>query len=198
MNHGRAQQAVTLCVVHDGKTSQHSNRESDPHWWVGFAARATTPPCSQRSDASLAIKGCSVIIKSSIFNSELKSKAYNNRGNAFDLLGKPDKAIDDYSKAIELIPHYSSALFNRGHSLFQLGRIDSAILDLNRVISLKPELAVAYKFRGDAYQEHGRLNLALKTTIRPWPSTQILQKLTLIEEFFTKRWGKRKKQFQII
>lgn len=136
------------------------SRENPPlHHSSMFEAIAD---CSQRSDAPLAIKGCSAIIKSTLLNSELQSKAYNNRGNAFYLLGKTDKAINDYSKAIELNPHYSSALFNRGHSLIKLGKFGSAIHDFSHVIKLKPDFAIAFKFRGDAYQGHRKFKLALK------------------------------------
>ena len=40
--------------------------------------------------------------------------AYNNRGAAFHMQGKHDKAIKDFTTAIDLEPNFSLAYNNRG------------------------------------------------------------------------------------
>jgi tetratricopeptide (TPR) repeat protein len=63
-----------------------------------------------------------------------------------------DKAIAEYTKAIEIEQNEILAYFNRG-TIYQYKRdYDSAILDFTKIINIKPENAFAYKIRGDVYK----------------------------------------------
>ena len=55
--------------------------------------------------------------------------AYNNRGNVYSNLGEHHKAIDDYTKAIELDPQGAYAYKNRGLAYKNLGEHQKAIDD---------------------------------------------------------------------
>ena len=46
----------------------------------------------------------------------MNAEAYYNRGIAYGDKGEYDKAIEDYSKAIELNPEYAEAYNNRGNA----------------------------------------------------------------------------------
>jgi len=79
--------------------------------------------------------------------------AYNNRGNAYTDTEDPDRAIADYTKAIELASGdcLPCAYSNRGHLYEDKGAYDMAVADLNEAIRLKPDFADAYDARGHAY-----------------------------------------------
>ena len=146
---------ILLPVISDASESS-GDRAEDHHSIVRAIAE-----CSQRGDAELAIEGCTVIIRSTLLNAELMAKAYNNRGNAYDLKGQLDHSIIDYTKAIELSPHYANAYFNRGYSYARKNKFDLAIADFDKTIVLKPNLALAYNSRGYVYEQKGQLDSAL-------------------------------------
>lgn len=81
-------------------------------------------------------------------NSEV---GYYNRGNAYITLGQTDKAIQDFSQAIELYPQHLDAYNNRGGAYLSLGNYTHAIEDFNVVIDIKPDDADLYNNRGNAY-----------------------------------------------
>ena len=86
---------------------------------------------------------------------------YNNRGDAYRILGKIDEAINDFSKAIELKPDYAKPYVNRGLAHISKGDFDKAITDLNTAVKLQPELAEAYNNRGIAYAKKRDVNKAI-------------------------------------
>lgn len=83
------------------------------------------------------------------------SEAYNNRGEAFEKSGQPDRALEDYSKAIAINPKDDVAYLNRGAIMFERGNYDLAIADFSKTISLAPDAAHAYNNRGAAYLKLG-------------------------------------------
>lgn len=74
--------------------------------------------------------------------------AYNNRGSLYIneyveniFVDNPrmktvyrQKALEDFSKAIMLVPNYESALMNRAVLLFNLGKVDEAVADFGKVL----------------------------------------------------------------
>jgi hypothetical protein len=77
--------------------------------------------------------------------------AFNNRGSAFYKKGLPDKAIEDFDKAIALDPSYYEAYNNRGTVFLKLGLFDKAIADFDKTISINPGRAAPYVNRGKVY-----------------------------------------------
>ena len=73
------------------------------------------------------------------------------KGAAFNLKGKWDDAIDEYTKAIEINPNFTMALNYRGIAYLNKGQHDKAISDCNTAIKLNPRLAMAYNNRGVSY-----------------------------------------------
>ncbi len=84
--------------------------------------------------------------------SEIENNAefYYNRGIDRFERGDYDKAISDYSKAIEINPRFAMAYANRGGAYLNKGLYDQAISDSNKAIELNPKLAMAYNNRGGA------------------------------------------------
>ena len=73
-------------------------------------------------------------------------------GNFYMELKQWDKAIADYSKAIELDPKNAWALSNRANIYSQLKQWDKAIADYTKAIELDPKNAWAVFNRANIYQ----------------------------------------------
>jgi len=83
------------------------------------------------------------------------AKLYNSRGKAYakegDDTGNSDydnKAIEDYTIAIQLDPNYMEPYYNRGMTFFNIGDENNAIEDLTKAIQLDPNDADIYYARG--------------------------------------------------
>ena len=87
--------------------------------------------------------------------------AYYSRGIEYGDLGQWDKAIDDYSTAIEIDPKFSDAYSSRGIEYGDLGQWDKAIDDYNRSIEIDPKIPMTYSDCGIAYGNLGQWNKAI-------------------------------------
>ena len=72
-----------------------------------------------------------------------------------------NKAIEAYSRSIELYPHNPATYNNRGVAYYIKGDYERVIIDYTKVIELKPDDAKAYYNRGKIYQEKGDIDLAI-------------------------------------
>jgi tetratricopeptide (TPR) repeat protein len=70
--------------------------------------------------------------------------ARTKQGLAHYKQGEFEKAIADYTKAIELDPAYAVAYNNRGIVYHDQGELDKAIADVTKLIELDPAYARAY------------------------------------------------------
>jgi Flp pilus assembly protein TadD len=75
----------------------------------------------------------------------------SNRGAAYSHLEQWDKAIADYSRAIEFYPEFPEAYYNRANAYGNLGQWDKAITDFSRAIRIDPKFTKAYYNRGNLY-----------------------------------------------
>ena len=82
------------------------------------------------------------------------------RGNRYSRNGAYDRAISDYTAAIELDGALADAYFNRGVSYYELARYDDAIADLTRAIELAPDDDNFYSRRALAYLFNDQPELA--------------------------------------
>lgn len=83
---------------------------------------------------------------------------YLNEGNYFFKNGEYDRAIDRYSKAIELDPSGSwsfTSYYYRAFSYYYKGSYASAIRDFTTVIELSPKYDTPYIARGNCYALKG-------------------------------------------
>jgi tetratricopeptide (TPR) repeat protein len=87
--------------------------------------------------------------------------AYYSRGIEYGDLGQWDKAIDDYSIAIEIDPKFSDAYSNRGVAYGNLGLWDKAIDDYKRAIEIDPKISMTYSDCGIAYGNLGQWDKAI-------------------------------------
>ena len=79
-------------------------------------------------------RACSILIQ----NNSLNATAYINRGVAYADKHEYDRAITDYTKAIEIDPRDALAYFNRGNAYRDKGEYDRANADYTRAIEINP------------------------------------------------------------
>jgi protein O-mannosyl-transferase len=87
--------------------------------------------------------------------------AYNNRGVIFMNEKKFDKAIDDFSKAIQLNPNFIQAYQNRGIIYMNQNKYDLALSDINKTLENNPKDFNALNNRGTIYLNEKRNEEAL-------------------------------------
>lgn len=90
----------------------------------------------------------------------IRAQFYYSRGVSWYEKGEYDKAISDFTKAIELNPRYSDAYINRGVVYGKKGQFDHGIADCSRAIELNPKGGSAYFNRGVSYYNKGEYNKA--------------------------------------
>ena len=100
-----------------------------------------------------------------LFDAALKAGphfgAYYNRGQAFLEIGRPDRAVEDYTASLKMFPRYAMALNSRAAAWIALGRYDQAIQDCDALLQWTPGLASAYNNRANARCRKGRADQAL-------------------------------------
>ena len=76
-------------------------------------------------------------------------------------LNKPEKAFEDFNRAIEIDPGRANGYVGRANTLNTMGRYEDSLPDYNRAIEIDPELANAYANRGSAYSHLGQYKKAI-------------------------------------
>jgi protein O-mannosyl-transferase len=87
--------------------------------------------------------------------------AYWNRGLTYSLLRSHEKALDDYSKALSLMPGSVPVQERIAFELIQLGRFEECIAVCNNIISIDAGSVNAYYYRGIALNNLGKADEAL-------------------------------------
>lgn len=86
---------------------------------------------------------------------------YNDRGIAYASKGAYDRAIADFTKAIEIGPPMAQPFYNRGDLYRAKGDFDKAILDFNAALKLDPKYILAYINQGRTYRLKGEYDKAI-------------------------------------
>ena len=107
------------------------------------------------------INSCTSLINSGRLQGSRLAEAYNNRGLGHGSKSEKDRAIADFTKAIQLNPHYAEAFLNRGSAyevqgfLASIGSQDHgksyyvrAMADFEEAIRLDPNNPRAFAERG--------------------------------------------------
>jgi membrane associated rhomboid family serine protease len=103
------------------------------------------------------IRACTALIESSQERARDRAFAYNNRGDAWLAKGDNDRAIADYSEAIQLDPKKADYLNNRCWARAIAGRdLPLAITDCTEALQIAPNDANILDSRGFAYLRLGR------------------------------------------
>ncbi|NUW33005.1 tetratricopeptide repeat protein [Nonomuraea sp. SMC257] len=83
------------------------------------------------------------------------------RGEEHRLAGRHEAAIEEFTRAIDLVPGYTYALGSRGQALSAMGHIEAALADFDRAVELDPDLGWVYVERGRTLADAGRKQEAL-------------------------------------
>ncbi len=112
--------------------------EANPEYVGAYYYRA----CLYQQVGSLneAIADYAAIIGMEGIPEEFRANAYNNRGLAYFKQKLYDRAIDDFTHAIEMLPSQVNAYYNRGACRAQQGTLPLAQEDFIRELSLHPSL----------------------------------------------------------
>jgi tetratricopeptide (TPR) repeat protein len=92
---------------------------------------------------------------------DAESMKYFNLGFDYSDNGDREKAIEAYSKAIEIDPDFALAWSNRGIQYGYINEHELAIKDFTAAIELDPTLDAAYQNRGTSYTFIGEYDSAL-------------------------------------
>ena len=76
---------------------------------------------------------------------------YLDRGNRYSRNGVYHKAIEDYTKAIELDPKFAEAYYHRGCSWYEVDKFEDSISDLSKAIEINPSADHYYGQRALVY-----------------------------------------------
>lgn len=135
-------------------------------WWV-FDRVSTAPERARVAyEAGLRLLGPSDF-KGAIekFSDSISIRAtpaaYVERGNAYRNLNQHEKALEDWSRAIDLDSSSELAYSARGTHYRITGKNAEALVDLDRSLQIKPNVEAFYQ-RGQVYASQGRFEEALK------------------------------------
>jgi len=76
-------------------------------------------------------------------------------------LNKPEKALKDFNRAIEIDQTRADGFVGRANTLNTLGRCKESLKDYDIAIEIDPKLANAYVNRGSAYSHLGQYKKAI-------------------------------------
>jgi len=128
---------------------------ASPAWAGGLDDAQAGEAALDERNYDKAIRLFTKAIESGEVSPENLSKMYFNRGIAWENKGDLNKAIADYTKAIEINPNYAKAYNNRGLAWHNKDDYDKAIADFTRAIEIEPKYAKAYHSRGLAWDKKG-------------------------------------------
>ena len=101
------------------------------------------------------------------------TSVYINRGDTYAELGKLDKAIREYKKAVRIDPDAAETHFHLGSAYLKRDKLNNAIESLKMAIRLDPYNPGGYGMLGTAYLNQGKFDKAIaeyKTAIRLDPN----------------------------
>ncbi|WP_372364841.1 tetratricopeptide repeat protein [Candidatus Uabimicrobium sp. HlEnr_7] len=87
--------------------------------------------------------------------------AYYNRALSYSDAGREDKAVSDFTKAIEYDPMCYDAYSNRGMAYYHLDKFDQALDDFEQTIKMRPEFFGNYFHKALVYIEKEEFDEAL-------------------------------------
>src|SRR5205823_7207713 len=104
-------------------------------FWLNFYQGLCAYRLGRHADAASAFRVCIAL-------SPRTPECYYNRALALSALGQSDRALRDYTRALELDDGLTAAALNRGLLHYAAGRFAEAAADLNRALGTTTERGV--------------------------------------------------------
>jgi tetratricopeptide (TPR) repeat protein len=106
--------------------------------------------CGQSVDLDRTIQGCTQIIDGGDKeNANNRSLAYFERGNAYAKTRAYDRAIADYTKAIEIDPKFVEAYYKRGFAYGKVGDREKNEADFGKALAIQEEQSINAPTEGE-------------------------------------------------
>lgn len=99
-------------------------------------------------DYRSAIDYCTRAIDSGELGQDDLVTALLNRGVALKSVGEHDRAIEDYTRALAIVPDDALLYQNRANAYREKGKVAPALADIEKSIALNPDSAGAWYVRG--------------------------------------------------
>ena len=112
-------------------------------------------------DPAVRIRACSAILQKPGIANDLRSAAHASRALGFSLKRDYARAIEDYDRAIELVPNFATALNNRAWAYYKWGRPQMGKTDVAKSLALSPGSGATYDTRAHIAQSEGDAAAAL-------------------------------------
>jgi lipoprotein NlpI len=129
---------------------------------VNAFAAEKEPQCGDASgNPEAAIKACTRLIEFGSLSRPELAKAYYSRGTEWANQGSHERAIADFTLAIELDPKFAAAYYNRALSQSEKAESDLAIADYSAALQLAPKDWRAYVGRAVEWTVKGEYKRAL-------------------------------------
>lgn len=117
------------------------------------AAAADDRDICQKESGDVAIAACNRAIKSGKYTGKSLAIVYINRGAEWKAKKDNEKALADYTIAINLDSSIPAIYNNRANIYRERGELDRAIADYSTAIRLDPLYTAAFTNRGLAYED---------------------------------------------
>lgn len=115
----------------------------------------------QRGNTAGAIAAFTEALKDSGLANDRRATLLSDRAVAHAKAGDSKSALEDFNKAVQLMPEYPPTYNNRGNLLVQLAQYEEAIKDFDRAALLAPKYAAAYSNRANARMKLGQTREAI-------------------------------------
>ena len=106
------------------------------------------------------------------------STIHNNVGNVYSVKGDQEKAVEEFSRAIEINPNYGDAYHNRGNVYYQLQKMPEAAENYRKALEINPNLWQSHQNLAAVYYSQGRYDLAheeIKKAMEISPGNEALE-----------------------
>src|SRR5205823_14969350 len=94
---------------------------------------------------------------------------FYNRGNARMALGLDAQAVDDFDKALAIVPDFAAAHRSRGHALTNVKRLEDAAESYSRAAAIDPMLPYALGYAVQARAQLCDWTTTMQTSLAWWP-----------------------------
>ncbi len=127
----RASAALALVVI-------LATASAAPAWADARADFQTAFAAKRAGNLAKAIRFYTKAIESGEFSGNNLAVTYYNRGDVYDDQRQFNRAIADYTRAMELRANYAKAYGNRGVTYEKMGQRKKAIADYRQAVRIRP------------------------------------------------------------